>query len=254
MSAKPVRLRGARSARPLHDGASLRTVKDLNVRSPDASVDGQSDARDAEPAAVHTTAAPSPPRDEVMERLGLVAAFHDDETSHHSQRIGTAARLISEAMGLGSCFGALLAQAAPLHDIGKVGIRDAILLKPGRLTPEERTAMERHTEIGARILAGGTTEAVRMAELVALSHHERWDGGGYPHRLVGDQTPIGARIVAVVDVFDALTHARPYKEAWPLPEAVAHIVASAGTHFDPAVVAAFRTIDPCDLLGDCDDG
>jgi putative two-component system response regulator len=89
--------------------------------------------------------------------------------------------------------------------------------------------------------------------MVALSHHERWDGDGYPHGLKGDETPIGARIVAVVDVFDALTHERPYKRAWPLCEAVAHIVAGSGTHFDPAVVAAFRTVDPCDLLGDCNE-
>lgn len=190
--------------------------------------------------------------DEVVDRLSRVAAFRDNETANHSRRIGRAARLLAEAMGLGATFGSLLENAAPLHDIGKVGIADAILLKPGRLTPEERTEMERHTTIGQQILAGGTSDTVRMAEMIALSHHERWDGDGYPQGLSGDRTPIGARIVAVVDVFDALTHERPYKKAWPLSEAVAHIVAGSGTHFDPAVVAAFRTLDPCDLLGDCD--
>ncbi len=190
--------------------------------------------------------------DEVIDRLSRVAEFRDDETANHSHRIGRAARLLAEAMGLGTTFGTLLECAAPLHDIGKVGISDTILLKPGRLTPEERTEMERHTRIGQQILSGGTSEAVRMAELIALSHHERWDGGGYPDGLAGDETPIGARIVAVVDVLDALTHERPYKKAWPLAEAVAHIVAGSGTHFDPTVVAAFRTVDPCDLLGDCD--
>ncbi|MDQ8046270.1 MAG: HD domain-containing phosphohydrolase [Solirubrobacteraceae bacterium] len=190
---------------------------------------------------------------EAIDRLTRVCEFRDDDTHHHSQRIGRAARIIAEAMGLGTDFGALLEQAAPLHDIGKVGISDTILLKPGRLTPEERADMEQHTLIGQKILEGGTTEAVQMAEMIALSHHERWDGNGYPHGLFGDETPIGARIVAVVDVFDALTHERPYKRAWPLTEAVAHIVAGAGTHFDPAVVAAFRTVDPCDLLGGCDE-
>jgi response regulator RpfG family c-di-GMP phosphodiesterase len=191
--------------------------------------------------------------DEVVDRLQRVAAFRDDDTAHHSRRIGRAARILADAMGLGLTFGALLENAAPLHDIGKVGIADAILLKPGRLTPQERTEMERHTTIGQQILSGGTSETVRMAAMIALSHHERWDGGGYPQGLVGDETPIGARIVAVVDVFDALTHERPYKQAWPLSEAVAHIIAGSGTHFDPAVVVAFRSVDPCDLLGDCDD-
>ena len=248
MTAQPLRMRGARSTRATRDQSPLR-VAGSEVAA-DESVHGAGQV----PGRRKPAPPPVPPRDEVVERLGLVASFHDDETSSHSVRIGRAARLIAEAMGLGTTFAALLAQAAPLHDIGKVGIRDAILLKPGRLTPQERAEMEQHTIIGARILAGGTSEAVRMAELVALSHHERWDGGGYPHRLGADETPIGARIVAVVDVFDALTHSRPYKDAWPLSEAVAHIVASSGTHFDPAVVAAFRTLDPRDLLGDCDDG
>ncbi|MDO9355001.1 MAG: HD domain-containing phosphohydrolase, partial [Solirubrobacteraceae bacterium] len=168
--------------------------------------------------------------DEVVDRLQRVAAFRDDDTANHSRRIGRAARILSDAMGLGTTFGALLENAAPLHDIGKVGIADAILLKPGRLTPEERTEMERHTTIGQEILSGGTSETVRMAAMIALSHHERWDGGGYPQGLAGDQTPIGARIVAVVDVFDALTHERPYKQAWPVCEAVAHIIAGAGAH------------------------
>lgn len=187
--------------------------------------------------------------DEVADRLTRVAEFRDCTTHDHSQRIGRAAGLIATAMGLGSTFAMLLEAAAPLHDIGKVAISDAILLKPGRLTPEEREEMQQHTIMGQRILAGGNTDVVRMAELIALSHHERWDGGGYPHGLSGDTTPIGARIVAVVDVFDALTHERPYKKAWPICEAVAHIVAGSGTHFDPAVVAAFRTVDPLDLLG-----
>ncbi len=130
--------------------------------------------------------------------------------------------------------------AAPLHDIGKIGIADAILSKPGKLTAEEFARMQEHVTIGARILERGTSELIRTAELIAQSHHERWDGTGYPDRLSGADIPVEARIVAIADVFDALCSERPYKAAWTVEAAYAEIVRCGGSHFDPACVAAFR--------------
>ncbi len=128
---------------------------------------------------------------------------------------------------------------APLHDIGKIGIPDAILLKPGKLTAEEFDVMKTHTTIGAEILRDGSNTIVKMAETVALTHHEKWDGSGYPLGLKGELIPLCSRIVAIADVFDALTHERPYKEAWPVEKAVDEIRRLSGTHFDPMVVSAF---------------
>ncbi|MNY20091.1 Cyclic di-GMP phosphodiesterase response regulator RpfG [compost metagenome] len=130
--------------------------------------------------------------------------------------------------------------AAPLHDIGKIGIADAILSKPGKLTPEEMAIMREHVTIGARILERGGSDLIRTAELIAQSHHEKWDGTGYPDRLSGTDIPIEARIVAIADVFDALCSERPYKPAWPIEKAYAEIVRCSGAHFDPQCVAAFR--------------
>jgi putative two-component system response regulator len=130
-------------------------------------------------------------------------------------------------------------RAAPLHDVGKIGISDLILLKPGKLTPEEFEVMKGHTTIGARILANGRSDLIRMAERIALTHHERWSGGGYPNGLKGEEIAIEGRIVAVADVFDALSHDRPYKKAWPMGEAVAEIKSQSGQQFDPNVVEAF---------------
>src|SRR5690606_22330344 len=130
--------------------------------------------------------------------------------------------------------------AAPLHDIGKIGIADAILTKPGKLTPEEMAIMRKHVTIGARILERGDSDLIRTAELIAQSHHEKWDGTGYPDRLAGTDIPVEARIVALADVFDALCSERPYKAAWPIEKAYAEIVQCGGSHFDPACVAAFE--------------
>lgn len=133
----------------------------------------------------------------------------------------------------------MLRRAAPLHDVGKIGVSDSILLKPGKLTPEEFAVIKTHTTIGARILANGRSDFTKMAERIARTHHERWDGSGYPHGLQGEEIPIEGRIVAVIDVFDALTHNRPYKSAWPITEAVAEIIKQSGRQFDPRVVEAF---------------
>ena len=137
----------------------------------------------------------------------------------------------------------LIRRAAPLHDIGKIGIPDAILLKPGRLTEDEFDHMKRHTTIAAEMLAGGASAQIAIAEQIAGTHHERWDGTGYPAGLAGDAIPIAGRIVAVADVFDALTHERPYKHAWPIDEALAELCRQRGRQFDPEVIDAFLTLE-----------
>jgi putative two-component system response regulator len=138
--------------------------------------------------------------------------------------------------------------AAPLHDVGKIGLPDSILLKPGPLTDTERVLMRTHTQIGAAILSNSDVPELVLAEAIALGHHERWDGGGYPYGLAGVSIPIAARIVAIADVFDALVHARPYKEAWPLRRALAEIAAQRGRHFDAGLVEVFMSLDHPHLI------
>ncbi|MDQ6805414.1 MAG: HD domain-containing protein [Actinomycetota bacterium] len=181
---------------------------------------------------------------ETLERLALASEYRDDDTMHHTQRVGSRAAVIAERMGLAAETVELIRLAAPLHDIGKLGISDTILLKPGPLTPEERETMKTHTLIGALILARSRSPVLRLAEQIALSHHERWDGDGYPHQIAGEAIPISARIVAVADVYDALTHDRPYKHAWPADQALAVIKQEAGGQFDPQVVTAFLSTHP----------
>jgi putative two-component system response regulator len=185
---------------------------------------------------------------EVLDRLALVAEFRDDDTKRHAQRIGHAAVAMAQTLDLPSDTVALLGRAAALHDIGKIAISDTILLKPARLTPDEFAVMQRHTTAGARILAGSRAPVLQLAQEIALTHHERWDGSGYPRGLTGDAIPIAGRVVAVADVFDALTHERPYKPAWEVAAAVAEIGAGAGTQFDPSIVAAFGTLEPAKLV------
>ena len=178
-------------------------------------------------------------RVEVVERLARAAEFRDDETGRHLRRVGELAASVGRQMGLGTREVALLERAAPLHDVGKIAIPDAILRKPGPLDPEEAAVMRTHTLLGARILEGGGSELIRTAEAIALSHHERWDGRGYPWRLAAEEIPLPARIVALVDVFDALTHDRPYRPAWA-PDAVRTLIRhECGGQFDPEVVEAF---------------
>jgi putative two-component system response regulator len=184
---------------------------------------------------------------ETLQRLALAAEFRDDDTGLHTKRVGLTAARIAETLGLPSPQGDLILQAAPLHDVGKIGITDAILLKPGSLTPDEFDTMKQHTVIGAKMLSGSTSPWLQLAEEIALSHHEHWNGRGYPQGLSGETIPFVGRIVAIADVFDALTHERPYKKAWPITEAVAEIKNQSGRQFDPQVVEAFLTL-PHDTL------
>jgi putative two-component system response regulator len=172
---------------------------------------------------------------DTIARLALAAEFRDDETGRHTQRVGALSELLARAIGWSDAEAALLRLAAPLHDVGKIGIPDAILRKATRLTARERKTMERHTTIGARILSGGCSSFIQMAEKVALSHHERWDGQGYPDRRLGPAIPSAARIVAVADFFDATVHDRVYRKAWPMDQVFAAIAAKSGSAFDPAV-------------------
>jgi HD-GYP domain-containing protein (c-di-GMP phosphodiesterase class II) len=183
-------------------------------------------------------------RRETLQRLALAGEYRDDDTMHHTERVGVLAARIARRMGLPREAVEMIGLAAPMHDIGKVGVSDTILLKPGRLTPDERAAMQRHTVIGASILALSRSPVLQLAQEIALSHHERWDADGYPNGLGREAIPIAARIVAVADVYDALTHDRPYKHAWPPDQALAEIKRQAGSQFDPQVVAAFLSDQP----------
>lgn len=178
-------------------------------------------------------------RVEILQRLSDAAEYRDDETGQHTKRVATIAVAIGRSMGLDHPTLELLRWASPLHDVGKIGIPDSVLLKPGRLSEAEMEIMKSHTTIGARILMGGQSTLVQMAETIALNHHERWDGKGYPRQLAGDQIPLEARLVAVADVFDALTHARPYRAAWSVEETRAEIERGAGKHFDPEITRVF---------------
>ncbi|MEP6550737.1 MAG: HD domain-containing phosphohydrolase [Gemmatimonadales bacterium] len=179
---------------------------------------------------------------EILQRLAAAGEFRDDETGEHTHRVGHLAALLAKGVGLSEAHVDLIRRAAPLHDVGKIGIPDAILLKPGRLTPKERRIMETHVAIGAEMLAGGRSPLVQGAERIARGHHERWDGKGYPDGLAKEHIPIEARIVGVADFLDALTHNRPYRRAWSVAKTVAKIVAGRGTHFDPIVVDAMLAI------------
>ena len=176
---------------------------------------------------------------EVLHRLAQAAELRDDDTGQHTQRVGEMAAKLARKLGFDDTQVEMMRRAAPLHDVGKIGISDSILLKPGKLTPEEFGVMKTHASIGAALLQAGQSPFVRAAETIALTHHERFDGNGYPQGLAGENIPLEGRILAVVDVFDALTHERPYKKAWPIEEALDEIEKQAGKQFDPRVVSAF---------------
>jgi len=179
---------------------------------------------------------------QILARLARAAEYRDDATGQHTQRVGRIVAHLAMALGLRAQEVDLLRQAAPLHDVGKIGIPDAILLKAGRLTPEEFDLMKSHTRIGAGLLGGNPFPLLRLAEEIALSHHEHWDGSGYPEGLQGDTIPLGARLVAVADVFDSLTHERPYKHAWSVAEAAAELQRTSGRQFDPRLVPLFLAL------------
>ena len=178
---------------------------------------------------------------EIVERLAVAAEFRDDNTGQHTQRVGQMSALLARQLGMPDMQVSLIRRAAPLHDVGKIGVPDAILLKLGKLTEQEFAIVKTHTVIGARILSGGKFPLLRLAEEIAFSHHERWDGTGYA-ALAGADIPVAGRIVAVADVFDALTQQRPYKPAWPVREAIAEIERQRGRQFDPGVVDAFLRV------------
>lgn len=192
-------------------------------------------AREVELATAHLLAR----EEEIIWRLARAIEYRDGDTGEHVSRVAQISQLIATGIGLSPQRCRTIYLAAPLHDIGKIAIADAILGKPGKLTPEEVAIMREHVTIGARILESGTSDLIKTAELIAQSHHERWDGAGYPDRLSGTDIPVEARVVAIADVFDALCSERPYKKAWPIEKAYAEIVSCSGTHFDPACVAAF---------------
>lgn len=179
---------------------------------------------------------------EVVERLALAAEYRDDDTGEHTRRVGRLSALLAERLGLPAETVELIRRAAPLHDVGKIAVSDTILLKPEKLTPEEFEAMKVHTKIGGEILGQSQSDLLQMSEEIALSHHEWWDGSGYPSGLKGEEIPFSGRIVAVADVFDALTHRRPYKEAWPVERALAEISRLGGRQFDSQVVATLACL------------
>lgn len=176
---------------------------------------------------------------QVVYRLGRAAEYRDNETGLHIIRMSKMAVLIAKDAGVSDEDCDLLLNAAPMHDIGKIGIPDHILLKPGKLEPEEWVIMKTHAQIGADILAGDDTPLLNMASEIALTHHERWDGNGYPNGLKGEDIPLVGRITALADVFDALTSVRPYKKAWSIEDSVALITEESGKQFDPVLVEHF---------------
>lgn len=181
---------------------------------------------------------------EIIQKLGRAAEFKDNETGLHVIRMSYYSKLIAEALEIGNDWAELVFNAAPMHDIGKIGIADHILLKPGKLDKEEWQEMQKHSDYGAEIIGENRSELLKMAQQIALTHHEKWDGSGYPNGLRGEQIPLAARIVAIADVFDALTSERPYKKAWSNEDAIALIEKEAGSHFDPQLVPVFIQLMP----------
>jgi hypothetical protein len=183
-------------------------------------------------------------RIEMLRRLALAAEYRDDNTREHTERVAALAARLGQRLGLSELAVTHIRHAAPLHDLGKIAIPDSILLKPGRLANAEFEVVKTHAEAGARVLAEAESELLEVAENIARSHHERWDGTGYPDGLSGADIPLVGRLVHVADVFDILVHERPYKEAFSVDDAAAEIAGGAGTQFDPEVVEAFADLGP----------
>lgn len=180
----------------------------------------------------------------VIQRLGRAAEYRDNETGMHVVRMAQYSRMLAERLDMAPKYVAQVFDAAPMHDVGKIGIPDRILLKPGKLDPDEFEIMKSHTTIGAAIIGdAGESELLALAASMALTHHEKWDGSGYPHGLDKEDIPIEGRIIAIADVFDALCSDRPYKTAWTVEDAVTFIREGAGTHFDPELVSAFVSME-----------
>ena len=177
---------------------------------------------------------------EMMEAMAQAAEFRDPETGAHTRRVGHYAHLLASALGVGEPYLSDILKAAPMHDLGKIGIPDSILLKPGKLTESEFATMMEHPAIGHRIASKSASPIMKLAAEISLTHHEKYDGSGYPKGLCGEAIPLSGRLVALADVFDALTTQRPYKSAWPVEEAKAWIVERSGVHFCPKCVKAFE--------------
>lgn len=181
---------------------------------------------------------------QIIHRLGRVAEFKDDDTGYHAIRVSHYARLLALSDGMPAYRAELLFNAAPMHEIGKIGLPDCILQKPGPLTPEEWAIIKRQPTIGAGIIGRHHNELLEMARIISLTHHEKWDGSGYPNGLKGEEIPLVGRIVAIADVFDALISVRPHKRAWPVEEAIAYLQRESGQHFDPKLVPQFISLLP----------
>ena len=183
-------------------------------------------------------------RQQIIRRLGRAAEFHDNETGNHIVRMSHFSRLIGQAAGLGEESVDILFNASPMHDVGKIGIPDRILLNQGKLKPEEWELIRQHSKIGADIIGTHSDDLLQAAHTIALCHHEKWDGSGYPQGLKGEDIPFMARIVAIADVFDALTSDRPYKKAWSVDAAARYIEDQAGAYFDPGLIQPFKSVLP----------
>jgi putative two-component system response regulator len=183
-------------------------------------------------------------RQQIIQRLGRAAEYKDNETGDHILRMSHYTRLLAEAAGLETARSDVLFQAAPMHDVGKIGIPDGILLKPGKLDDAEWKVMRRHPELGADIIGEHSDPLLYTARIIAWTHHEKWDGTGYPRRLVGEAIPLEGRIVAVADVFDALASERPYKKAWKIDEVVHFMNSQSGKHFDPRLIELLPKVLP----------
>ena len=176
---------------------------------------------------------------EIVQRLGTAGELRDNETGAHVNRMSHICSLLSLKRGLGENFSELMLYASTMHDVGKIGIPDSILLKPEKLTSEEWQVMQQHPKIGARIIGNNNSKLITLARETALYHHEKWDGTGYPHKIAGEEIPVPARIAAISDVFDALTSERPYKKAWTVEKAVGVLKEESGKHFEPIMVELF---------------
>jgi putative nucleotidyltransferase with HDIG domain len=183
-------------------------------------------------------------RADTLRRLALAAEYRDDNTPEHTERVGALAARLASGLGLPDLEVGLVRRGAPLHDLGKIAIPDSILLKPGKLEPEEYEVVKTHAVLGARVLENGSSPLLDTAAQIARSHHERWDGGGYPDGFAGADIPLAGRLVHVADVFDVLVHERPYRESFTWEQAAAEIRAGSGTQFDPEVVRAFEALGP----------
>jgi len=222
----------------LSEGVVHAVARDITTQR-DAEQQLASNAKWLETRVAERTTELDDARAETLQRLAIAAEYRDDETFQHTERVGIIAAEIAGRLGLNAELIRDIREAAPLHDVGKLAIPDRILLKPGKLNAQEWEVMKTHTTRGARLLSGSSSPVLQMAAVIAESHHERWDGNGYPNRVAGEAIPLVGRVVAVADVFDALTHIRPYKAAWTVQEAIAEIKRTAGKHLDPRAVAAF---------------